>query len=510
MWKDGEGDRLCLGSSLRGQTSWTELQYFNVLKQGLFMSNLTETEETMEEKAQFDGDKIDAEFSWVCQSCGTLLEVPWVRCTICSPALNLCSSCFCYGVEFGGHESDHAYSIVKFDFPLYEASWTAAEEMQLLEAVQEYGLGNWYAISGKMRTKTMAECEAHYFRCYVDNPQSPLPEFSDQEHNTKGAPVIFKLSDNPPRPAENSTLWSEMAGYSAARADFSDEYDNFVEIEIGEIDFDEDVTGSEDEASDCITSDMTQERNETKKIVLALKLAVIDVYRNCLLERQRRKRIIRDYGLINIRKLHGIFKRRYGQNLSFEFFRPFMHLFPPMTFDKYLESLLYEKRLKSDITRLLEYRNNGLTKLHAVKQFYTLRHRRSNTKSQRLLFSQVLGHVKDELSCQAWLARQGAVEGSSKVPALPLNAAPRKPAPRLNIEGLPGYERLNPLEREFCSEVRLIPEAYLDFSRILIAECFKLGSLKLAQARTLIKIDVNKTRKLFDFLVLHGQIIKGS
>ena len=59
-----------------------------------------------------------------------------------------------------------------------------------------------------------------------------------------------------------------MAGYSAARADFSDEYDNFVEIEIGEIDFDEDVTGSEDEASDCITSDMTQERNETKKIVL--------------------------------------------------------------------------------------------------------------------------------------------------------------------------------------------------------------------------------------------------
>ncbi|GFR61933.1 transcriptional adapter 2-alpha [Elysia marginata] len=221
-------------------------------------------------------------------------------------------------------------------------------------------------------------------------------------------------------------------------------------------------------------------------------------------------KIIRDYGLINIRKLHGIYKRRYGQNLSFEFFRPFMHLFPPMTFDKYLESLLYEKRLKSDIARLLEYRSNGITKLHGVKQFYMMRHRRSDTKSQRHLFSQVLGHVKDELSCQAWLARQGGVEGTTKAPAMPLTAAPRKPAPRLNIEGLPGYERLNQLEKEFCAEVRLIPEAYLDFSRILIAECYKLGSLKLAQARTLIKIDVNKTRKLFDFLVLHGHIVKGS
>lgn len=456
-------------------------------------------------------DALGENLSWVCHSCRISLEPPWLRCAVCHPALNLCTSCFCCGVEFGQHESDHAYTVVKFDFPLYEASWTAAEEIQLLEAVQEYGLGNWSAISAKMRVKSAEECESHYFRCYVDNPQVPLPEFPDPENNNKGAPIIFKLSDNPPRPPENSTLWSEMAGYSAARADFNDEYDNFIEIEIGEIDFLDEDSDSEAEGSDGSASGMDSlESSETKKILCALKIAVIDVYRNCLLERQRRKKIIRDYGLINIRKLHGIFRRRYGPNLSFDFFRPFMHLFPPMTFDKYLESLLYEKRLKSDITRLLEYRTNGITKLHAVKQFHLMRNRRNGTKSERQLFSQVLGHVKDEMSCQAWLTRQGAMEGFSKIPTLPSTGPPRKPAPRLNIEGLPGYERLNPLEREFCSEARLIPEAYLDFSRILIAECHKSGCLRLAQARTLIKIDVNKTRKLFDFLVLHGQIIKGS
>ncbi|GFR61930.1 transcriptional adapter 2-alpha-like [Elysia marginata] len=278
---------------------------------------------TIGNKSDGDNGEMDVNFSWVCQSCGIVLEPPWVRCAVCRPALNLCSSCFCYGVEFGNHESDHAYSVVKFDFPLYEASWTAAEEIQLLEAVQEYGLGNWSAISGKMRVKSASECEAHYFRCYVDNPQPPLPaisgkmrvksaseceahyfrcyvdnpqpplpDFPDPENNNKGAPVIFKLSDNPPRPPENSTLWSEMAGYSAARADFSDEFDNFIEIEIGEIDFLEEDTDTEGESSDDNASAVVaaQERAETRNILSALKFAVIDVYRNCLVERQRRKR----------------------------------------------------------------------------------------------------------------------------------------------------------------------------------------------------------------------------
>jgi len=35
---------------------------------------------------------------------------------------------------------------------------------------------------------------------------------------------------------------------------------------------------------------------------------------------------------------------------------------------------------------------------------------------------------------------------------------------------------------------------------MLVNECNKLGHLRLAQARTLIKIDVNKTRKIYDFL----------
>jgi len=53
---------------------------------------------------------------------------------------------------------------------------------------------------------------------------------------------------------------------------------------------------------------------------------------------------------------------------------------------------------------------------------------------------------------------------------------------------------------QLCSQVRLVPESYLEFKNVLVNECNKLGHLRLAHARALIKIDVNKTRKIYDFL----------
>lgn len=61
---------------------------------------------------------------------------------------------------------------------------------------------------------------------------------------------------------------------------------------------------------------------------------------------------------------------------------------------------------------------------------------------------------------------------------------------------------------QLCSVARLMPNAYLDFKTILINDCRREGFLRLARARNLIKIDVNKTRKIYDFLLKHGVISK--
>lgn len=83
----------------------------------------------------------------------------------------------------------------------------------------------------------------------------------------------------------------------------------------------------------------------------------------------------------------------------------------------------------------------------------------------------------------------------------------RKSTP-LDIVGLPNYEKLNTDEQELCRQIRVIPDAYLAYKKLLMAENLKMGYLRLADARRLIKIDVNKTRRLFDFLFEKGFVNK--
>jgi len=59
---------------------------------------------------------------------------------------------------------------------------------------------------------------------------------------------------------------------------------------------------------------------------------------------------------------------------------------------------------------------------------------------------------------------------------------------------------------QLCSSLRLLPHDYQSYKSTLIKEYEKQGSLRLAQARTLIRIDVNKTRKMYNFFVEQGWI----
>ena len=56
-------------------------------------------------------------------------------------------------------------------------------------------------------------------------------------------------------------------------------------------------------------------------------------------------------------------------------------------------------------------------------------------------------------------------------------------------------------EQQLSSISRLIPDSYLEFRNILITECHNRKTIRLAQDRTLIKIDVNKPRKILNFLL---------
>jgi transcriptional adapter 2-alpha len=400
--------------------------------------------------------------------------------------VEICCSCFSIGAELEPHKNYHQYVVVKNEFAVFEGStWIASEEIELLDALFECGLGNWSDISRRLRTRSPQECEKHYVTFYIDNPVPELPKFNENIHPITLEPAFEYRpleTELPPRYLPGSSSYRALGGYNAARGDFEIEYDNYAETTISQLD-----------ASTFEPDDPYYE------IGTALQEAIVNMYTVRLRERERRKRVVRDHGLIVVRKTLS-WLQRYETTVTravAERLLLFMQLMSGIDFDYIMEGLHHAGELRQYILRLQGLRENGITRFHSCRLFRKLLSiREAHRKERRLLQSSP--------AC-FWRAVSDSVPTlSPAVKTFP--SVIRRPPPPLDIVGLPGYERLSPAERQLCSVTRLVPESYLEFQRILIAECKRNSGLKLAQARTLIKIDVNKTRKLYDFLLKEGLI----
>ncbi|XP_023227126.1 transcriptional adapter 2-alpha-like [Centruroides sculpturatus] len=430
----------------------------------------------------------DCEENRLCPICGVFLSEPYIQCADCKNCF-LCLTCFSKGKEFGNHQNNHSYEIKRNNFPLLVSGWTAAEEVCLLDALFECGLGNWAEVSRQVKTKSKEECRIHYFQHYVYKPKPPLPVFPENncDNTIHATPIIYKTCNEPPRPAVDSPTCLNMAGYMAARGDFNTEYDNFAELDIKPIEFNE----------------------EKDPVLIELNLAVLNIYRSRMWERARRKHIIRKYGLISQRKILDFF-HRYESTFERNVLDRLIHLtrlLPTEEFNKFLEGLHAQREMEQKIILLKECREAGMLFQHSIPTYLKLKESRGR-QVKRSALSDILVHIKDETSRQQWLQKQAFREGSQGLSDVPISTAGRRSAPPLNIIGMPGFESLSSKERELCSVLRLAPNSYMQFKNVLINEYRKQGRLRLAQARVLIKIDVNKTRKIYDFLLKEGLIYK--
>ncbi|KAG5310667.1 TAD2A protein, partial [Acromyrmex insinuator] len=424
----------------------------------------------------------------ICRVCRSSLVEPYIRCAICTN-VEICPSCFAKGCEIDKHKNDHDYVIIKNEFPLIEGSnWTAKQELELLHVLQQCGFGNWIDVGRRMHKKSI-ECKMHYLQNYIDNQTLPdLPKIEENRTSLFGCepiPYMHKLQDleEPPRFASNTSNSRLLAGYNAARSDFEVNFDNHAESLISELEFDD-----------------FQPDDDTYELGQALQAAMVQAYNNRLKERKRRYRIIRQHGLITLRKVISSIQR-YENTIT----RPlaerlliFMQLVDGIKFDFLMEGLHRVGELKNRINRLLEFRQNGLKHFHSVPMFQKLSKLRQEYERER----------KQYLNNPEYNWRNVLPDNVVSCNSPILGNTQRKTAPPLAINGLPGYEKLSADEKELCSIVRVMPANYLDFKLLLITESKKNGYLRLAQARILLKIDVNKTRKIYDFLVEKGHVNK--
>lgn len=423
----------------------------------------------------------------VCFGCKMHLQAPYIACVECTATTLLCLHCFAQGYEASNHESDHSYEVISLDFSLIETSWSALEEMTLLEAIGECGLGNWGDISCQVQTKSAEECEMHYLDNYINYPQQPLQRVI--QHRMTNIDnhyhmIPYEPADDPPRPKDEPGQAMDMAQYMPCRGEFNIEYDNFAECDIKDIEFDSDDTDDN-----------------------LLKIAAVEIYLSRVKERCFRKRIIKDYGLINVGKTE-LVDRSFStieKDLR-EKLKPFARLHTAEEHEQFVQGLLLEHSLKQEISDLQHYRHVGLTLKDSAKIYETCKKQRSKHLQKGSMLNDIICLLEDKLACQSWLQKQSIPQNMAAVCASSIPSLGRKPATRLDISGTPGVEKLAEDEQELCSKLRLLPQAYIQYKQMLIKENKLLGSLRLAQARTLIKIDVNKTRKLYDFCVKHNWI----
>lgn len=422
------------------------------------------------------------EFKTSCSNCLIDLVAPHFFCVECK--IPICSHCFCNGVEFSVHKNDHNYQILKDTFVLFENSdWTAKEEITMLKAILRYG--NWNAVANELPKRTLKEVKDHYDYFYLKRKGSNLlPKIKETQTDVFAEPIVpYRLkinnTEDPPRFQPNTSGYSAMAGYNPARSDFEYEYD----------------TSAEDLLSNLKPID---ESDPHYSLMTKLQCAIIESYNRRLRERQRWKAIMRKHGLILTRKCLS-WLSRYDITITKPVYMKlirFMQLCEPEHFEFILEGLHRIGELKLHISRLCDFRSKGITTLGGAQLYLKLKNQHEEYKKDLKLFQ--------KQSRYNWKQVQPNVPSATE-----FFVNKRRPAfAPLDILGMPGYEKLSVKEMDLCSTVRLTPTLYFELKNLLVAENKKMGHLKLQTARRLLKIDVNKTRKLYDYLVEEGFITK--
>jgi len=446
-----------------------------------------------------------------CSSCHLVLKQPYIACSVCktssaSEPVSICLDCFSKGREFAKHKKNHRYSIVNEEFSVFGDSWTAVEEHKLLEALLQKGEGNWEDIGKSVGTQSSQQCQQHYEKVYLENQDEAFSGIFTGTGKNKinpaiQQPVIFApleaTSDSVKilRPAQRSSLHKDLAGYNAARGDFDWESDNLAEMELNVIEANDDLyrliaTAASGESDE---EDIMEATDDCDNVLVAkLNFVALQVHNQRLKKRLKRKRIVKEFGLLNKARDLGL-PRRYpvisNSGSKYEHIFKIGRLLCALDFDFTLEGLEHEMEVRQQILRLQDCRNNGL-RFHLAAAFYT------KLKSQR---EQDLVEKPRETILDYVRSAKTKIRHMRANPLMTMTT--RRSAGPLDIVGLPCYEKLSEDERDLCSEARVLPEVFLDIQTILVEECKKSNGLRLADARPLVKIDVNKTRKLYDYLL---------
>ncbi|KAF4621190.1 hypothetical protein D9613_000260 [Agrocybe pediades] len=258
---------------------------------------------------------------------------------------------------------------------------------------------------------------------------------------------------------------------------------------------------------------------------LAFKLTLIEMYYQRVEKRLESKAVIFERGLLEYKKMQAAEKKRPREEREFlHRLRPFARLQTAEDYEAFSTDMLYEALLRKRIQELQNYRRLGLSTAADIEKYEADLAKRTQPKvapirdyaSDRLQYrntgrqssgpdprrsSLVSFADSEDRKSRESTPRLGPTPGPSTAPA------PRRPPAPLNLANSPSLHLLTPAEQTLCSTLRIFPKPYLVIKETLVREYARRGGkLRRREARDLVKIDVNKTSRVWDFLVQSGYL----
>lgn len=246
---------------------------------------------------------------------------------------------------------------------------------------------------------------------------------------------------------------------------------------------------------------------------------MLEIYSGVLERRMAKKMFIFEHYLLEFRKQQAIDKMRSKEDREiFSQIKPYARFMTAKTFDSFLVGLVKEEELRRKNQMLQEYRRHGLRSFAEVSRFEgEKKHLELYLKGGSSLSRAPLplkepfplpstSNIQSKPSPTISTASASSQFEYASDTYKSTNPAYRKASNPLNILHSDGIELLSEKEKNICSILRLYPRLYLNIKDTLIREYLRTGGLKRAQARAAVKIDVNKTSRLYDFFISAGWI----
>lgn len=445
--------------------------------------------------------------TFACNNCQNEISGHGIKCCEC-PEFNLCLQCFQLGAETGPHKREHQYQfstgpvLGAFDC---EVPWTLAEETMLLDAVEQYGFGNWEDVSNHVESKSPEQSEYHYNTFYINGNVGKVTFTNDRTPKViddtapEGGPLSPSIA-TPISPLDLTLQEQHALGYMPLRDDFEREWDNDAETLVSSL-----MIHYEDDDID-----------------IAIKLAQVERYRLRLKERERRKQLARDYGLISAaaqaaaaqvvagtphnkitKSPHPKTKSSKKDREFHEKLKPFAICHSCAEYEAFCESLQREKELKSKIKQLVSYRKNGLTKLEEIDQFEEEKFKRDKKKETKIKklgsFSQAkrlsMGSksVAEDEKLDILIDESGLKDdedvGETK-----------------EMSTCPGYDMLSCRERKLCNSIGMTPANYTTVKTCIVKDYLQRRNGLPVKIRYPSGMDKTHRRKIMSFLADNGWI----